>query len=340
MRGKSTDQGKVDDRAFPIRLLLDITHTGCSPGFFSFMRDEIKPVMGVYHTPRFRTAERQIIAVYFRQVRDLNRFVQRFPDMKLADGVADPRYTSQAMEHARWREKMGVDPGYVTLGQLDEAERGDDDMCNRYRLKDMPAEVADLFRAKIPAETNAGPGEVHPGEMGLVVADDQVRSMTWGFPYAPVSKATGKKLALKPVNNAREDKLDSYLWRPSFERRRCLIPVSAFAEAEGAKGKMTRTWVSLPDQQTFAVAGIWNESDEWGAVYSMVMVDSSGAASAEVHDRMPVILHREDWSMWTRGTPGQARDLCKAYDGEMIIDRTDEPWTKPKPDSAPLLDLE
>jgi hypothetical protein len=67
--------------------------------------------------------------------------------------------------------------------------------------------------------------------------------MTWGFPLLLKGKS-GQPLKPKPVNNAREDKLGTAFWRASFERRRCLIPVTAWAEAEGAKGAMTRTWYS------------------------------------------------------------------------------------------------
>jgi putative SOS response-associated peptidase YedK len=65
--------------------------------------------------------------------------------------------------------------------------------------------------------------------------------MTWGFPLI----LTGKQsLKLKPeaVNNTRSDKLLTAFWRQSFVKRRCLIPVSAWGDAEDEKGRLTRTW--------------------------------------------------------------------------------------------------
>lgn len=185
-------------------------------------------------------------------------------------------------------------------------------------------EIARLFRAEPPSDTNAG-GNVYPGYPGMVIADGAVQSMVWGFPLTLKSKKTGKLLKPKPVNNARTDKLDSFMWRYSFAERRCLIPVTAWAEAEGARGSMTRTWLSLPD--TFACAGIWRDSDEWGRCYSMVMTDAAGAA-AEVHNRMPVILKPDDYARWQEAKPDEAKALCVAYDGEIIVDRTNEPWAK------------
>ena len=197
-------------------------------------------------------------------------------------------------------------------------------MCNLYRMTKSADEIARLFRAEAPSDTNAG-GNVYPGYPGMVVADGAVQSMVWGFPLTLKSKKTGKLLKPKPVNNARTDKLDSFMWRYSFAERRCLIPITAWAEAVGPKGSMTRTWLSLPD--TFACAGIWRDSDEWGRCYSMVMADAAGAA-AEVHSRMPVILKPDDYATWQEAEPDEAKALCVAYDGEIIIDRTDEPWAR------------
>ena len=52
--------------------------------------------------------------------------------------------------------------------------------------------------------------------------------------------------------------------------------------------------VLADDRELFAVAGLWRQSAEWGAVYTMVMTESS-PQMADVHDRMPVILQHGDW---------------------------------------------
>ena len=200
-------------------------------------------------------------------------------------------------------------------------------MCNLYRMTKNADEVAKWFDA-IEAAGGANFGEeVYPGYPGLVVAEGQVRQMSWGFPLVMKGK-NGQPLKPKPVNNARTDKLDSFFWRYSFEERRCLIPLSAWAEAQGAKGAKTRTWLSLPGSDLFACAGVWRTSDEFGTCYSMVMTDSAGSAAQDVHSRMPVLLRPEDYEGWVSGSPEEAKSLCKAWPGEIIIDRTDQPWTR------------
>ena len=185
------------------------------------------------------------------------------------------------------------------------------------------AEVAALFHATADQGANFA-NEVYPGYPGLVVANGVARSMVWGFPLVLKGKQ-GQPLKPKPVNNARADKLGSAFWRSSFEQRRCLIPVSAWAEAEGAKGRMTRTWYSLPDLDPFAVAGVWRSTAEWGDAYSMVMVDGCSQMAA-VHDRMPVILAEADWRTWTRGEPSDAFALCQTCPDPLAIDQSSTPW--------------
>lgn len=196
-------------------------------------------------------------------------------------------------------------------------------MCNLYRMTNTTAEVANLFGVEADSQANFAQ-EVYPGYPGLVVAEGRARAMTWGFPLILTGKQ-GQKLKPKPVTNAREDKLLTGFWRDSFVHRRCLVPVSQWAEAEGAARQMTRTWYGLPDSETFAVAGLWRPSAEWSDVYTMVMVDGH-PQMAEVHDRMPLILSHAAQRYWLEGSPDDALALCRTWEGALTVYRTDERW--------------
>ena len=150
--------------------------------------------------------------------------------------------------------------------------------------------------------------------------------MAWGFPLVLKGKS-GQPLKPKPVNNTRADKLDSFMWRFSFQERRCLIPVTEFAEAEREKGVKTRTWFALPELPLFAVAGIWRDTLEWGPAYSMVMTEAC-IHVADVHDRMPVILRRQDWSNWLNGPQDAVGLLSRPYPNLMVVERTADPWMR------------
>ncbi len=196
-------------------------------------------------------------------------------------------------------------------------------MCNLYRMTKGASEVARLFGAEVDAGANFA-AELYPGYPGLVVAEGRARAMNWGFPVVLTGKQ-GQKLKPKPVTNARDDKLAGAFWRDSFANRRCLIPVTQWAEPEGASGCMTRTWYGLPGEDVFAIAGLWRQSAEWGTVYAMVMVNASPQMQ-DVHDRMPVILKPDDWQHWQSYAPQDAMALVQTWHGELCVDRTDQRW--------------
>ena len=215
-------------------------------------------------------------------------------------------------------------------------------MCNLVTLKSSVDEVASHFKARRPKPTNTAPGDVYPGGQGFVIRSDAgervMQAMTWGFPVRlKHMKPTSKP---KPVNNARDDKLLTF-WRPWFTNpaHRCLIPFTSFAEAEGEKGKMTRTWIGAADQSLAAWAGLWRPTDEWGDCYTGVMVDATEELW-HIHDRMPVILRPEDHDTWLHAPAEEAMALVAKYPAELlVVDRTSDPWLarNAPPAKAPTL---
>ena len=211
-------------------------------------------------------------------------------------------------------------------------------MCNLYRMKRATAEIADLFRAAPASNANVA-AEVYPAYPGLIVRSEGtgrvVEAMTWGFPLVLAearkrAQASGKVAKPRPVNNARDDKLLSGMWRRWFETpaQRCLIPFDAFAEAEGEKGRMTRTWFNVKDQPVPAWAGLWRPSDEWGRCYTGVMVDAT-ADYADIHDRMPVILPADAHDAWLRAPAQEVLALVQPYPAaQLAVERTTELWAK------------
>ncbi len=211
-------------------------------------------------------------------------------------------------------------------------------MCNLYRLKAGTAEIADLFGATEYAPGSNAPEQIYPGYPGLVVraegAGRAVEAMTWGFPLVLAdarkkAQAAGKVAKPRPVNNARDDKLLTGMWRHWFETpaQRCLIPFTDFAEAVGEKGRMTRTWFRVTDQSVAAWAGLWRPTNEWGRAYTGVMVET--AEYFDIHDRMPVILSADAHDIWLRGPDDEAESLVKAYPADRLaVEHTTDLWAQ------------
>ncbi len=136
----------------------------------------------------------------------------------------------------------------------------------------------------------------------------------------------------KPVNNIADLTKPMWIGLARKPQWRCLIPVTGFAEAEGEKGRMTRTWFSVKGDPVFAWGGLWRVSDEWGPVYSGAMADANEAV-APVHDRMPVLLHADEHEQWMHGSLDdlvafQKREFPAAL---MLMERTNDLWVAKKP---------
>lgn len=204
-------------------------------------------------------------------------------------------------------------------------------MCNLYTVRKSAAEVAAHFGVDTPVQSNAGE-EVYPGYPGMVIREAEggriMQSMTWGFPLR--LKTMSPTAKPKPVNNIAHLRKNMWIGLARKPEWRCLIPLTAFAEAEGVKGAKTRTWFSVADEPIFAWAGLWRDSAEWGPVYSGVMTDCNEAIRP-VHDRMPALLHRDDHDRWLHGSFDEIvgfQERCFP-DDLIVVDRTSEPWRKP-----------
>jgi putative SOS response-associated peptidase YedK len=205
-------------------------------------------------------------------------------------------------------------------------------MCNLYTLDKSDAELRDIFdiRADDGPRFNT-PEEMLPGYPGLVMREEEgkriLEQMVWGFPLRLKSMKPDAKP--KPVNNIADLRKPMWIGLARKPAWRCLIPASRFCEAEGPKGKMTRTWFSVTDQHVFAWPGLWRVSDEWGKVYSGLMTDANTAVEP-VHDRMPVILHRDEWNSWLQGSVDDLLTLqARAFPPDLIrMDRTTELWSR------------
>lgn len=209
-------------------------------------------------------------------------------------------------------------------------------MCNLYTVRTSPDAIASHFATMASVQTNA-PDEVYPGTPGIAITQSdgwrELRSMTWGFPLR--LKGMKPEAKPKPVNNIADLTKPMWVGLARKPQWRCLIPLTAFAEAEGPKGKMTRTWFSLRDEPIFAWGGLWRVSDEWGPVYSGAMTDANEAV-APVHNRMPVLLNRDEYNKWLNGSLDDLLALQqRVFPSDGIeIDRTSEFWVRKRSTGA------
>ena len=199
-------------------------------------------------------------------------------------------------------------------------------MCNLYSMTSNREAIRQLFRTK---RENVGNlplfPAIFPGHDAAVVrlGEDQQRElvmMSWGFVLPQQGKAP------KRVTNARADKVtQSRFWTSSFQQRRCLVPVSSFAEPKGRQPAVWH-WFGIKGDEPrplFAFAGLWRHwrgelKGEPAALDVMAFLTTTpNSVVKPIHaSRMPVILHPEDYETWLTGRAGEALPLAKPYPAE------------------------
>ena len=121
---------------------------------------------------------------------------------------------------------------------------------------------------------------------------DDVRDLgrlRWGL----VPGRWAEKKSGGPLINARVESLAKQpAFAESFRERRCLIPADGFYEwLTDERGKRP-VWLSRPDGELFAFAGIWAElRRQEDVLHSCAIVTCPpNALIRPIHDRMPVVL--------------------------------------------------
>jgi putative SOS response-associated peptidase YedK len=105
-----------------------------------------------------------------------------------------------------------------------------------------------------------------------------------------------------PQINARSEGIaTSKMFSEAFHKRRCLVPADGFYEWRKDKSDKQPWRIVDPDRPAFAFAGVWEgwRKPEGEVVRSFAIITTSANQQlAPIHDRMPVILKREDEDAW------------------------------------------
>jgi putative SOS response-associated peptidase YedK len=203
-------------------------------------------------------------------------------------------------------------------------------MCGRYNLRLTSAElqqVFDLFR-----EPDWQPrSNISPSQMVLGIRFDEEATprepvlLKWGF-LAPWAK--DEKARPQPIN-ARAENITGRMWGTALKRHRCLIPATSFYEwqARPGGGKKQPFDIALEDAEPFAFAGLWSrwERGEKPLETCTIITTSANEAVEPIHDRMPVILHRENYDLWLdpEAKTEALTKLLRSYQGPMQVKPVD-----------------
>jgi putative SOS response-associated peptidase YedK len=190
-------------------------------------------------------------------------------------------------------------------------------MCGRARLSSDVSEIKLVFSIpphrpmpNIAPSWNVAPTDPLP----VVRHDPRARErsldvMRWGL--VPLW-AKDLKVGFANINAKAEGIEGKPAFRKAYQRRRCLVPVDNFYEwKKTATGKQPYA-IALADRGLMALAGLWENwrspAGEWVRSFAIITT-TPNELCAELHDRMPVILARDNWPVWLGEDPADMAQL-------------------------------
>lgn len=205
-------------------------------------------------------------------------------------------------------------------------------MCGRFAQPRSPEELARLFRATAVGDLDGDRFNVAPTDPVSAVVEHHGERVLDTFRWGLVPFFADGPKARAPLINARAETVEtSPAFRAAFARRRCIVPADAFYEWRRhhapATGRVIRSEpfaIRLRNDAPMAFAGlwaIWRDPATAQRLNSLAIVTGQpNELVATVHDRMPVILHPDDWDAWLdeAARPAELRPLLRPYPAEEL----------------------
>ena len=175
-------------------------------------------------------------------------------------------------------------------------------MCGRYSLATDIDGLEERFNFRgtgLPYQVRFN---IAPTQAVLTVIHDgsenKAQLMRWGLiPFWAKDPSIGNRM----INAKAETEGESPAFRQALQKRRCLVLADGFYEWKSEGKTKIPMRVILKSGEPFGFAGLWEtwKSPEGDLVQSCAIITTTpNELMVPIHNRMPVILTREDESAW------------------------------------------
>lgn len=176
-------------------------------------------------------------------------------------------------------------------------------MCGRFTMT-TPAEViAELFELEelpqlLPRYNIAPTQQVPVVRFDADRSKNRLSMLRWGLiPHWATDPSIGHRM----INARAETVAQKPSFRSPIKRRRCLVVADGFYEWKKMAGGKQPYLIRMNDGSPFAFAGLWDRwvaPDDCEIDTCTIVTTQPNSVCQEIHDRMPVILPPEAYSIW------------------------------------------
>ena len=196
-------------------------------------------------------------------------------------------------------------------------------MCGRFTRTADVEEIAQEFgvenlEASLEPSYNIAPTQ----KVAAIVLDDKKRLVTMRWGLIP-SWAKDESIGAKLINARAETILEKPSFRTPFKRGRCLLVADGFFEWQKTRNEKQPFYIHLKSGRPFAFAGlfdVWGSADERITSCTLITTEANELMKP-IHERMPVILRREDADLWVTANQSEQKallDLLQPYPSNLM----------------------
>lgn len=176
-------------------------------------------------------------------------------------------------------------------------------MCGRFTQAYTWQEVHDFLNVSgLPRNLRARYNIAPTMDVDVVAAEDggpALTQMRWGLCPSWWKKTLAE---LPSTFNARAETVaEKPMFRAAFKRSRCVVPASGFYEWRVEDGKQPH-YIAAADRSILLIAGLWGAWTDPVLEETIrscaLIVTFANKAMRAIHDRMPVLLRRDDADRW------------------------------------------
>ncbi len=202
-------------------------------------------------------------------------------------------------------------------------------MSTRYTITLDADKLNNLFDVDVPPyykpSYNAAPTQLLP-----IITTEHPNGISMFYWGIPPEQAKNKTVSTRLLYTKAEDIPQKNYLKKVLRKNRCIIPADGFYEwkSSGKKSKIPYR-VCLNSREAFSFAGFWEEYEaENSQVHTFTIISTEANNTvAEMNDRMPLILNKEEEKIWLNPKAEEPAllALLKPISAELIFAYTVSP---------------
>jgi putative SOS response-associated peptidase YedK len=171
-------------------------------------------------------------------------------------------------------------------------------MCGCYELKAKARELNRHFPLLHLAQSDMPRGiEMHPTDPVLIITASSTGYLGHMARWGLVGSFLDQPPRHPMINLHSENLANTPFYSKILKRNRCLIPATAFYESQSVANGKQKIRISHATGETLMFAGVFDHHPLAGTTCAM-LTTAADATISLIHDRMPLILNRDECSFW------------------------------------------